>query len=71
MTATLEQGRVSAGSAGLMATLGIQAPQGQGTVVYLALDGRYLGRLEIEDGIKRDAGEGSPRSALWDCTRPC
>ena len=58
VTATLEQGRVSAGSAGLMATLGIQAPQGQGTVVYLALDGRYLGRLEIEDGIKRDAREG-------------
>lgn len=48
---------VLAGNGRLMAGAGIrpEAEEGRGTVVHLAVDGRYAGHLRIEDEIKPDA----------------
>ena len=48
---------VHAGSRTLMADLGLDVPEAQGTVVYVAADGRYLGLVQLADLPKPGAKE--------------
>lgn len=52
--------RVHVGNSRLMSMLGIVCPNNneEGTVVHIAIDGIYAGRLVISDEIKNDAREG-------------
>ncbi len=54
------QGRtILAGNASLMKENGIELPAGEsgGGTVFVGADGRYAGRLTVEDSVKKDAAE--------------
>ena len=57
LTAQVDGHAVAAGNGKLMAALGVTVPgqEDAGTVVHVARDGQYLGRIVISDGIKPSA----------------
>ncbi len=57
ITAKVDGKAVAAGNARLMAKLGVDAPAAQevGTVIYLAVEGRYAGYILISDVVKPSA----------------
>jgi Cd2+/Zn2+-exporting ATPase len=59
VTALVDGVRVAAGNARLLARLGLEAPAacGVGSVVYVALDGRYAGQIRLTDPVKPGAAE--------------
>ncbi len=59
ITARLDGEELLAGNAGLMKAHGIEAPlsSSEGTMVYVARGGRYLGRIVISDSVKPEAAD--------------
>ncbi len=59
VTALLDGKHVAAGNGKLMEQLGVDfaGTEGAGTVVYVAVDGRYAGYIRIADQLKADAAE--------------
>lgn len=61
ITATVNNQKVSVGNSRLMATLGITIPTCKrctshaGTIVHVAIDGKYAGHIVISDQLKADA----------------
>ena len=55
ITAQVDGVAVACGNRKLMDALGIEVPQVRGTAVYIALDGRYGGHIEITDTLKPNA----------------
>lgn len=56
--AVLPEGEALCGNRALLAAFGVEAPEeanAYGTEVLAALDGRYVGRLQIADALKEDA----------------
>ena len=51
---------VQAGNAKLMASLGLEVPQAEGTVVYVAADNAYLGCITLADLPKEGAKDAVP-----------
>ncbi len=56
ISCTLDSKKVFAGNARLMQAEGIpvQEPASQGTMLYIACDGEYMGSIEIKDVLKED-----------------
>ncbi len=55
--ATVDGKVVCAGNIRFMESMGIEAEKYSGTIVYIAVDGKYAGCIEVADEIKEDAGE--------------
>ena len=55
--AVVDGKQICAGNRKLMESLGIHTEECNGTVVYVAIDGKYAGCIEIADEIKEDAKE--------------
>lgn len=63
VTAIIKGKQTAVGNAGLMHRIGAEAEayDGSGTVVYVAFDGKYVGRMIISDMIKPSAQEAMQR----------
>ena len=55
--ATVEGREIHAGNKALMESIGIAVEEFEGTVVYIASEGKYLGCIQVEDEIKPDSAE--------------
>lgn len=57
VTALVDERQVAAGNLKLMQRIGLNVPEkeGTGTVVYVAVDGKYAGSIVIADQLKEDA----------------
>ncbi|MBQ7953233.1 MAG: cadmium-translocating P-type ATPase, partial [Clostridia bacterium] len=55
--AVVDGKQICAGNRKLMESLGIHTEERNGTVVYVAIDGKYAGCIEVADEIKEDAKE--------------
>ncbi len=55
VTAKVDGAAVAVGNSKLMAQLGISVPEQIGTVVYVAVEGRYAGHIRISDAVKPTA----------------